>query len=91
MSSIDFGDGRSVSAAPPGPVSSAFVPPETMPDWLRGFAEHQPVTPVIETLRGLLVGSPIGDSAILAIVWWGTSAVVCYGTALVLFHRKTRN
>ena len=33
-------------------VSSAFVPPESMPSWLRGFAEHQPVTPVIETLRG---------------------------------------
>ena len=72
-------------------VSSAFVPPETMPDWLRGFAEHQPVTPVIETLRGLLVGTPIGNSAVLAVVWWGTIAVVCYGAALVLFHRKTRN
>ncbi|NKY60821.1 ABC transporter permease [Nocardia flavorosea] len=72
-------------------VSSAFVPPETMPDWLRGFAEHQPVTPVIETLRGLLVGTPIGNSAVLAVVWWGAIAVVCYGTALVLFRRKTRN
>lgn len=72
-------------------VSSAFVPPETMPDWLRGFAEHQPVTPVIETLRGLLVGTPIGNSAVLAVAWWGAIAVVCYGIALVLFHRKTRN
>ncbi|MGI5220986.1 ABC transporter permease [Nocardia sp. CA-290969] len=71
-------------------VSSAFVPPETMPSWLRGFAEHQPVTPVIETLRGLLVGTPIGNSAILAIVWWGGIAVLSYATALVLFQRKTR-
>ncbi len=40
-------------------VSSAFVPPDTMPTWLRGgFAEHQPVTPVIETVRGLLTGTP---------------------------------
>ena len=37
-------------------VSSAFVPVETLPSWLRGFAEHQPVTPVIETVRGLLAG-----------------------------------
>ncbi|MFI5715785.1 ABC transporter permease [Nocardia sp. NPDC051750] len=72
-------------------VSSAFVPPETMPSRLRGFAEHQPVTPVIETLRGLLVGTPIGNSAVLAIVWWGSIALVCYLTALVLFRRKTRN
>ena len=39
-------------------ASSAFVPVDTMPTWLQGFAEHQPVTPVIETLRGLLLGTP---------------------------------
>ncbi len=43
-------------------MSSAFVPPETMPGWLRGFAEHQPVTPVIETVRGLLTGTGIGST-----------------------------
>ena len=37
-------------------ASSAFVPVDTMPAWLQGFAAHQPVTPVIETLRGLLLG-----------------------------------
>src|SRR5215470_11692240 len=38
-------------------ASSAFVPVDTMPGWLQGFAEHQPVTPVIETVRGLLLGT----------------------------------
>ncbi|MGW0182376.1 ABC transporter permease [Nocardia sp. NPDC003345] len=72
-------------------VSSAFVPPETMPSWLRGFAEHQPVTPVIETMRGLLVGTPIGNSAVLALAWWGGIAVVGYIAALILFQRRTRD
>ncbi|WP_459550127.1 ABC transporter permease [Nocardia sp. X0981] len=72
-------------------ISSAFVPPETMPNWLRGFAEHQPVTPVIETLRALLVGTPMGNSAVLALAWWGGIAVVAYLTALILFRRRTRN
>lgn len=55
-------------------ISSAFVPVETLPSWLRGFAEHQPVTPVIETVRGLLAGggSTVADPAgvaLLAITW----------------------
>lgn len=41
-------------------LSSAFVPLNTLPEWLRPFATHQPVTPVIETTRGLLTGGPIG-------------------------------
>ena len=55
-------------------VSSAFVPVGTLPGWMRGFAEHQPVTPVIETVRGLLAGDVAGiadptGSAVLAVVW----------------------
>ncbi|MFI6425030.1 ABC transporter permease [Promicromonospora sp. NPDC050880] len=55
-------------------VSSAFVPVDTLPRWLRGFAEHQPVTPVIETVRGLLAGDAAsvtgpGGAAFLAVVW----------------------
>jgi ABC-2 type transport system permease protein len=55
-------------------VSSAFVPVDTLPSWLRGFAEHQPVTPVIETVRNLLSGDvpatadPTGV-AVLAVGW----------------------
>jgi ABC-2 type transport system permease protein len=62
-------------------VSSAFVPVDTLPSWLRGFAEHQPVTPVIETVRGLLAGDVAtvadpGGAAVLAIAW-------CLGLGLV--------
>jgi ABC-2 type transport system permease protein len=70
-------------------VSSAFVPPETMPAVLRGIAEHQPVTPVIETARGLLMGTPIGNSVWLSLAWFGGLLVVSYGLAGVLFRRRT--
>ena len=52
-------------------VSSAFVPPETMPAVLRGFADNQPVTPMIETIRGFLMGTPVGDSVWTAVAWFG--------------------
>jgi len=50
-------------------LSSAFVPTSSMPDGLAWFAEHQPFTPIIETVRGLLLGTPIGDSGVLAVAW----------------------
>jgi ABC-2 type transport system permease protein len=50
-------------------ASSAFVPTASMPAGVRWFADNQPFTPIIETLRGLLSGSPIGHSAILAVGW----------------------
>lgn len=50
-------------------LSSAFVPAATMPEPLRWFAEHQPFTPLTETLRGLLVGTPIGASGPVAVAW----------------------
>ena len=42
-------------------TSSAFVRPDSMPAGIRWFAEYQPFTPVIDTVRGLLLGTPIGD------------------------------
>ncbi|WP_206074477.1 ABC transporter permease [Antribacter gilvus] len=78
-------------------VSSAFVPVETMPSWMRGFAEHQPVTPVIETVRGLLVGgtpgAPTGDAladAALAAVVWCVALSVVFATAAGLAFRVRR-
>lgn len=50
-------------------ISSGFVPAESMSGPLAWFAEHQPFTPMIETLRGLLLGTPIGSSAIVAVAW----------------------
>lgn len=71
-------------------VSSAFVPTATMPPWLRAVAQNQPMTPVIETVRGLLMGTPIGDSARLAVVWFGGIAIAAFALATWLFQRRTR-
>ena len=67
-------------------LGSGFVPTDTMPLALRWFAEYQPFTPIIETLRGLLMGTPIGNSAALAIAW-------CVGITVVsfLWARRTYN
>src|SRR6266545_3659886 len=69
--------------------SSAFVPIETMPTWLHGFAENQPITPVIETLRGLLLGTPVGTSPWQALAWCGAILVASVALAGVLFRRRT--
>jgi ABC-2 type transport system permease protein len=59
-------------------LSSGFVPAESMPPWLAWFAEYQPFTPVIETIRGLLLGTPIGNSGILAVGWCVALALIGY-------------
>ncbi|TJZ78118.1 ABC transporter permease [Rhodococcus oryzae] len=69
-------------------VSSAFVPAETMPTWLRWFAENQPITPIIETVRGLLMGTPIGNSAWLAVAWCAAIAAVGFVWANVLYRNR---
>ncbi|MGW4480728.1 ABC transporter permease [Rhodococcus triatomae] len=69
-------------------VSSAFVPAETMPTWLQGFAENQPVTPVIETVRGLLTDTEIGSNALLAVAWCSGIALVGFVWANVLYRRR---
>ena len=50
-------------------VSSAFVPTDGLPGTLRWLADHQPVTPLVDTLRGLLSGSPIGSAAAWSVAW----------------------
>jgi ABC-2 type transport system permease protein len=69
-------------------LSSAFVPTETMPSWLHTFAENQPMTPLIETLRGLLLGTPIGHNHWLTIAWFGGLLIVSMITATFLFKRR---
>ena len=69
-------------------VSSAFVPTASMPAGVRWFAEHQPFTPVIETLRGLLLGTPIGSNGVSAVAWCAGIALVGYLWARSLFHRE---
>ncbi|HEY6737685.1 MAG TPA: ABC transporter permease [Actinopolymorphaceae bacterium] len=69
--------------------SSAFVPVETMPTWLHGFAEHQPATPVIESLRGLLLDTPVGASPWIATAWCAGITAVSLVLAVALFRRRT--
>jgi ABC-2 type transport system permease protein len=68
-------------------LSSGFVPTDSMPDALGWFAENQPFTPIIETVRGLLLGTPIGNSGVLAVAWCVGIAVVGYLWAGRLYER----
>lgn len=68
-------------------LSSGFVPTDTMPVVLRWFAEYQPFTPIIETMRGLLMGTPIGSSAVIAIAWCAGITVVCFQWARRTYNR----
>lgn len=72
-------------------LGSAFVPAATMPIVLRQFATYQPFTPVTETVRGLLTGTPIGHNAIGAIAWSIGIALASYLWAVHLYtHRQPR-
>jgi ABC-2 type transport system permease protein len=68
-------------------LGSAIVPAASMPDGMRQFAEHQPFTPIIETLRGLLMGTPIGDSAAWAVGWCVALALAGYLWARAAYAR----
>ncbi|MGQ4267091.1 ABC transporter permease [Nocardiopsis changdeensis] len=70
-------------------LSSAFVPTETMPGPVRWFAEHQPVTSIVNTIRDLLSGRPAGDDAWTALAWCAGILVVAYAFAMATYRRKT--
>jgi ABC-2 type transport system permease protein len=69
-------------------VSSAFVPVETMPEWLRWVADNQPLTPIIETIRALLLGNDPGTDAAWALGWIALILAVGVVWSTVLFVRK---
>jgi ABC-2 type transport system permease protein len=69
-------------------LGSGFVPNDSLPGWLRWFAEYQPFTPVIITLRGLLLGTPVGHDGLLAVGWCGLFAAVGYLWARSLFRTE---
>lgn len=68
-------------------LSTAFVPQETLPVAVRWFAEYQPYSPTIETLRGLLIGGPIGHRGWLSVGWAIVLAVAGYLWSRRLFNR----
>jgi ABC-2 type transport system permease protein len=69
-------------------LSSGFVPTESLPGPLRWFAENEPFTPTIETIRGLLLGTPGGRDLALAIAWSVGIALGSYLWARWLFDRR---
>jgi ABC-2 type transport system permease protein len=68
-------------------LGSGFVPTDSMPTGLRWFAEYQPFTPIMQTVRGLLLGTPIGNSAAIAIAWCAGIVAVSYLWAKNTFNK----
>jgi ABC transporter DrrB family efflux protein len=68
-------------------VSSAFVPPATMPHWLRPIAVHNPFTTMVDATRALFIGTPAGTSLWLSVVW-SAGIAVAFGTLAVWRYRR---
>jgi ABC-2 type transport system permease protein len=71
-------------------LSSAFVPADSMPVGVRWFTANQPFTPVVESLRALLSGAPVGNTVFLALAWCAAIALASYAWAMVSFRRGSR-
>jgi ABC-2 type transport system permease protein len=69
-------------------ISSAFVPTGTMPAPVRAFAEHQPVTAIVNAIRDLFTGQPVGTDLWTALAWCVGILVIAYGFAMVIYRRK---
>ncbi len=69
-------------------LSSAFVPTGTMPGPLRVFAENQPVTSIVNAVRALFAGQPVGDDIWVALAWCAGILVVAYGFAMRVYRRR---
>ena len=69
-------------------ISSAFVPTSGMPGPVRSFAEHQPVTSIVNTIRHLYAGQPVGNDAWIAVAWCAGILLVAYTVAMRTYRRK---
>jgi ABC-2 type transport system permease protein len=69
-------------------VSSAFVPTDTMPGPVRAFAEHQPVTPIVNTIRDLYTQQPVGTDIWTALAWCVALLIVAYTLAMITYRRR---
>jgi ABC-2 type transport system permease protein len=70
-------------------LSSAFVPPGSMPSWLQPISEHQPITPVIEAVRSLLTGTSMGPNGVRAVAWCCGLFLFSVVLATALYRRRT--
>jgi len=71
-------------------ISSAFVPTESMPAPVAWFAENQPVTSIVNTIRALLAEQPVGADIWVALAWLAGILVVAYGFASLIYGRRIR-
>ena len=71
-------------------ISSAFVPTESMPAPVAWFAENQPVTSIVNTIRALLAEQPVGADIWVALAWLAGILVVAYGFASLVYGRRVR-
>jgi ABC-2 type transport system permease protein len=69
-------------------ISSAFVPTGSMPGPVRSFAENQPVTSIVDAIRSLLAGRPVGGDIWIALAWCLGILVVAYGCAMRIYKRR---
>ncbi len=69
-------------------ISSAFVPTESMPGPVRWFAEHQPVTSIVNTIRDLFAQQPVSSDIWVALAWCVSITVAAYVAAMVVYRRK---
>ncbi|HEY1699025.1 MAG TPA: ABC transporter permease [Trebonia sp.] len=69
-------------------ISSAFVPTATMPGPVRAFAQNQPVTSIVDTIRDLLARQPAGDAIWIALAWCAGILLVAYAFAMLAYRRK---
>ncbi|MEU0177142.1 ABC transporter permease [Streptomyces massasporeus] len=69
-------------------ISSAFVPTRTMPGPVRAFADHQPVTSIVDTIRRLLAQQPVGGEVWTALAWCVGILVAAYVFAMAAYRRK---
>ena len=69
-------------------VSSAFVPTATMPGPVRAFAENQPVTSIVDAIRDLLAGQPVGSDIWVALAWCVGLLALAYGFAMLAYRRR---
>ncbi len=69
-------------------ISSAFVPTATMPGPVRAFAEHQPVTAIVNAIRELLTQQPVGSDIWIALAWCVGVLIVAYAVAMRTYRRK---
>ena len=69
-------------------ISSAFVPTDSMPGAVRAFAENQPVTTIVNTIRDLLTQQPVGSDIWIALAWLVGILIVAYTFAMATYRRK---